>query len=730
MSALTQRAMQHPGTLRAARAIVQPGRNCWRVERADRFYCIQDAADYFRLVRQALCDARDTVFITGWDIASTIDLAPGLDATEAPTRLDELIAFIAKRRPHLQIYILIWDYGSLYTLEREPLTRWRLGWRTPRRVHFGFDDHHPVGASHHQKIVVVDDRLAFCGGIDLTGHRWDTAEHRIEEPARKTIMGLPYGPYHEVQAMVSGPAAASLGVLSRDRWRSLGYEQLPPIVTPSSAAWPSDVVPDLIDVNVAISRTVPASEMHPAIRECEALFHDSIARADRLIYIESQYFTEETLAGALAERLRERDGPEVVIVAPKECYGWLERQTMGAFRDSAFRQLKDADRHSRLRLVYPLASRSHEVPTFVHSKVMIVDDELLRIGSANFARRSMGMDTECDLAVEAGGDPNTRAGIRRIRNRLIAEHLGLAEEAVEHELQRAGSLRALIDVRQSADRALVPIELVTDDAAEPSPAIRAATDPGEPIGFGSTVTQLVPRIDATGGSPLRIWILPAIALLAAVVMSDAINTRPEFQAVRDALEGTSSLRAAVAVGTGAFVIAGLLLVPLELLTIVAAVALGARRGGIVAAIGTLALALTGYAAGRAMGPPGVARWVSRRSYRSVAQLGARGVIGMIVLRLSSIASTGAIHLLCGAGRVAMIPYVVGTILGMTPAIVALSILGGLLRDTLIRPSLSTALMTVGVAVLLLVVAGAVRTLLLIRQFAPSVAMHRDRAQFG
>ena len=172
-----------------ASPILRPGRNCWRVDRADRFYCIQDAADYFRLVRRALLDARDTIFILGWDFAAAVDLDPGGDTSEGPTRLDELIAFVSRRRPGLRCHILIWDYGALYTLEREPLTRWRLRWRTRRNVHFGFDDHHPVGASHHQKIVVVDDALAFCGSVDLTGHRWDECAHRLDEPARKTLIG-------------------------------------------------------------------------------------------------------------------------------------------------------------------------------------------------------------------------------------------------------------------------------------------------------------------------------------------------------------------------------------------------------------------------------------------------------------------------------------------------------------------------------------------------------------
>jgi phospholipase D1/2 len=730
MSGATQRAGHVPSTGLQG-AIIQPGRNCWRLDRAERFYCIQDAAHYFQLVRRALLGARDTVFILGWDIASTIDLVPGLSGADAPTRLDALIAFIAKRRPQLRIYILIWDYGSLYTLEREPLTRWRLRWRMPRRVRFGFDDRHPVGASHHQKIVVVDDQLAFCGGIDLTGHRWDTSDHRLEEPARKTIMGRPYGPYHEVQAMVSGPAAASLGVLSRDRWRSIGHDHLPRMGKPSDALWPADIAPDLTGVDVAISRTTPASDGQPAIRECEALFHDSIARAKRSIYIENQYFTDDALAGALAARLSEPDGPEVVIVVPKECHGWLERQTMGAFRDAAFRRLTDADTSGRLRLVYPMASRAHDVPTFVHSKVMIVDDELVRIGSANFARRSMGMDSECDLAVEAGGDAQVRAGIRRIRDRLVAEHLGLAVAAVSLQMERIGSLRAVIDAHRGADRTLLPVEPVTDQVAEPSAVLRATIDPGEPLGFGPTLTQMVPAADATGSStPLRVWILPAIALLAALVTSAAVNTRLEFQAARDVLHGTASLPSALWIGTTAFVVAGLLLVPLELLTIAAAVAFGARRGGLVAAVGLLALAVIGYLAGRAIGASGVVQWVSRRSYRSVRQLGARDVIGVLVLRLSSVASTGAVSLLCGAGRVPFVMYMAGTIIGVFPAIVALSALGSAFREALLDPSMSNALTTIAVAVLLVVLGSAIRTLLLIRQFGPSIARHRDRAEFG
>jgi phospholipase D1/2 len=730
MTASSKRVALAGGTAATAAAIVQPGKNCWRVDRAHRFYCIQDAADHFRLVRQALLAARRTVFILGWDIMAKVDLLPGATPSDAPTRLHELLAFVVRRRPHLRCYILIWDHAALYTLERDPFSRWRLGWGMPRRVRFMFDDRHPIGGSHHQKIVVVDDQLAFSGGIDLTGHRWDTAAHRVEEPARLNATGEPYGPYHEIQAMVSGPVAASLGVLARDRWRALGEEGILPLAASTADLWPSDVSPDLEDVDVAIARTLPASDTQPAVRECETLFLDSIAAAKRMIYIESQYFTNDTMGAALAARLREPDGPEVLVVTPKDCHGWIEKKTMGAFRDGVFRQLLAADTHKRLRIVYPAASRAQDVPTFIHSKVMIVDDELVRIGSANFSRRSMGVDTECDLAVEARGDSRVQAGVRGIRDRLLGEHLGLPVEAVARGIERAGTVCAFVDASERAEHTLVRIQVGAEEPP-PSEALRAAADPDEPIGSGTALAQLLPPVDARNErSSLRLWI-PAIVLAVAVAStSTALVRRPEFQTARDALAATIELPPPLWIGAGAFVLANLALIPLEVAAIVAGVVFGGLRGGLVALFGSLVAAAIGYVAGGAIGPAGLTRWMSRRSYRSARQLGARGVVGVIVLRLASVASAGSVHLLCGAGRVPFGAYMVGTVIGLTPAVAALSGLGALLRHTLLHPSVPNAAITIGAGLLLIAFAVGLRAFLLIRQFAPSVSLHRDRAEFG
>jgi uncharacterized membrane protein YdjX (TVP38/TMEM64 family) len=537
--------------------------------------------------------------------------------------------------------------------------------------------------------------------------------------------------------MVDGAAAASLGVLARDRWRALGAEGLPPVRNSPDEMWPADVEADLTDVPVAISLTMPrplTRDSDAPVRDAENLFVDSIAAAQRLIYIESQYFTNARLSRCLAARLAEETGPEVIVVMPWDVHGWLEQKTIGPFRDRVCRQLIAADRHKRLRLVYPVAARSRDVDTFVHSKVMIVDDLFARIGSTNFNNRSMSVDTECDLAVEADADSRTRNGILRIRDRLLGEHLGLKVDEVAAAIERAGSVGALIDACASRDRTLERIELQPETEDAPSEAMQAAVDPNEAMGFGGDVERLIPAVDATdGGSPLRIWILPSVVLAAAAIVawnSLGSYSEPELREAQRALQSMPRTPVFLLVAAGIFLLGGLALIPLELLAMVAGVLFGPLIGASVALAGSLISAVAGYAIGRTIGPPGIARWISRSAYRSGQRVAAKGVMGVVMLRLASVASAGAVHLLCGAGRVPFGPYLLGTAIGMLPPMAALAGLGALLRQTLLAPSIGHAFATIGVALLLLLIASIGRVLTLIRQFAPARASQRRRAEFG
>ncbi|MDH3265063.1 MAG: phospholipase, partial [Paracoccaceae bacterium] len=230
--------------------ILQEGSTCWRMRHAERAAVLVDGAAYFGALRAALLKAQRSVFIVGWDIDSRVELLgeePKPD-DDAPTKLGELLTYLVDRRPELRIHLLLWDYSVVYALEREPLPSINLDWATPRQIKVCLDDVLPLGASHHQKIVVIDDAIAFCGGLDLTIRRWDTAEHSLEHPRRRDPDGKPYDPFHDIQMCVDSEAALVLADLVRQRWLDAACEH-PLAAEPTGDPWPEGLEPDFTGVD-------------------------------------------------------------------------------------------------------------------------------------------------------------------------------------------------------------------------------------------------------------------------------------------------------------------------------------------------------------------------------------------------------------------------------------------------------------------------------------------------
>lgn len=435
--------------------LFREGHNCWRVEQASRMAVVIDAADYFRVARDAMLEAREQIILVGWDVDPRILLDPEAGDGESPNCLAEFVPWLAKRRPDLRINLLIWNMGFIKMLGRGlslfTLARWRLA----RHVSIRFDSSHPIGATHHQKILVIDDSIAMCGGIDMTSDRWDTPEHLDQDPRRRRPSGRPYMPWHDTSGVVDGDAAAALGDLARDRWHRATGKRLPSPVR-HEAPWPERLEPLVRNRAVAIARTAPKAENGPEIREIEQLYIDMIERARRFIYADNQYFASRRIAEALARRLQERDGPEIVIVNPISADGWLQEAAMGSARAALFFALADLDKHQRLEIYTPQTAAGEDI--YVHSKLMIVDDRILRVGSSNMNNRSMGLDSECDLAIESpdGDAPDT--AIRHLRETLMAEHLGTTAEVVRDAFDRTGSLIGTIEGLRGDGKTLVPYE--------------------------------------------------------------------------------------------------------------------------------------------------------------------------------------------------------------------------------------------------------------------------------
>ena len=211
------------GAARSLESLFAPGRNCWRVARAERVSFIVDGEAYFKAFAHAALRAERSIAILGWDFHSRTRLYHGVRGV--PEMLGEFLNFLAKRRRRLRIHILTWDYPVIFAKGRELSPIYGLGWRPHRRVKLRYDDHYPIGASQHQKIVTIDGSLAFCGGLDLTRSRWDTCQHGAGDVRRINEGDTEgYAPFHDTMMAMDGAAAAHA---RRDRPRALAARLRP-----------------------------------------------------------------------------------------------------------------------------------------------------------------------------------------------------------------------------------------------------------------------------------------------------------------------------------------------------------------------------------------------------------------------------------------------------------------------------------------------------------------------
>jgi phosphatidylserine/phosphatidylglycerophosphate/cardiolipin synthase-like enzyme len=399
-------------------------------------------ARYFEALAAALPMARKSILVIGWQFDPRTRLIPAGSLHDRGTEIGHLLRRLQVQNPDLQVKMLIWRSPLIIAWSQGFFPQKSVAWFKRKSIDFRLDRARPIGGCHHQKVVVIDDCLAFTGGGDISVDRWDSPEHFDRDPARATPAGRICPPRHEVMTMMDGPAARALGDLARQRWLDATGERLEPCA-PDEHLWPEGWTPDFREVEVGIARTEPAWRGRPAIRENERLHLEGIRRAKRLIYLENQYFTSPVIAAAIAERLEEKDGPEVVIVSTARAPSWFDHAAMDGARSALVQRLRKADLYGRLSLWTPLTRGG--APIIVHSKVTAIDDLFLRVGSTNLNNRSCGFDTEVDVAWEAEweGDDVSLA-IHRFRSHLLAHFLGVDADAVEQAHGELDSLGAAI----------------------------------------------------------------------------------------------------------------------------------------------------------------------------------------------------------------------------------------------------------------------------------------------
>ena len=669
--------------------------NAWKIARADRAAVLIDAAHYFGALREAMKKAEKSILIVGWDINSRTRLVgeSGRVDDSMPDTLGDFMTALVRAKPQLRIKLLLWDYSIFYSLEREFLPFLALQWKTPRQIELCLDDTVPIGSAHHQKIVVIDDKVAFSGGLDLTIRRWDCSKHSPDNPCRTDPAGAPYAPFHDVQMLVDGPVARSLAELVRDRWWEATSEKIA-WATSSTDPWPRSIAPDFSAVEVAISRTVPHGCSRTEVREVEAQFLDMIDAAQRYIYVENQFLTCSVVADRLAKRLAENPALVALIVVPKTYNSWVGEKAMLAGRSRFICTVRRSS-VDRVRFVYPHVGMSeHCADVMVHSKIMIVDDRFLRVGSANLCNRSMGADTECDLTIEAK-DASERGAIRRIMSRLLGEHCGAAPDCILAEIEGTGSLLGALDATCRNERQLLDLKCDEESVGDLlASSVEAFADPEEPIGpveapasdsRRSAGRRTVARIAKTG---VLISAAIALSLLWRTAYVSNLTDPAALEAYMAQIAASPVAPVLVAL---VFIVAGLIGFPVTLLIAGTAVSFGAWLGFLYATMGAVLSAIVTYLIGRRLGSRPLRRLIGPRLNRIRRSIDRTGVVAVATIRLVPIAPFTLVNLVAGAFRVSIADYLVGTFLGLLPGIVILSLLGDHLGRIIREPTMSDAI---------------------------------------
>ncbi|MCB1119943.1 MAG: VTT domain-containing protein [Verrucomicrobiae bacterium] len=658
--------------------------------------------EYYKSARYAMLQAQKRIVLLAWEFHSQVKLVFEDTEDGLPVEMGPFLNALLDRNEELEIYILVWDYSLIYMMERE----WKIfsDWlKHPHpRLHFESDRTAPSGASHHQKVLSVDDCVVFCGGMDISISRWDTTRHLFEDKRRVNPDGESYDPYHDASAVLTGEAADDLVKMVHQRWEYATGETLKPVSTGDvNAIWPPEADKLFENVEVGCSRIFASPKEDPS--QIEQLHLDLFSSARKLIYMENQYFSSNKITESLIEQLQKEDGPEVVILLPKTTSGWLVESTVGLLRDRLLEKLEEADRYDRLRVYAPMTAndKGDRKEVYVHAKLTVVDDRIFKVGSANLSNRSMKVDSECDLTI-AFEDEDDR--IRAIRHRLLSMHSGIdVEEWAKIEANHSSLVDALDQAPVESGRQLLePYHYGCESEVKRRLADTQLLDPDDPIDPKYWLKKVISKEERpfVWRRILSIVVSVAVALFVgfAIVWGWKEILGPD-KAVAWLNQFEESLWAPFWILL-IFVLGGTLGVPLNFMLITTALVMGSRIAVISGVSGALISAMAGFYVGRLLGQPLVEKFGTESVNKLNEKLGERSFRSVAFIRLIPVAPFFLFNLFAGASQLRFKHYFWGTLLGMTPGMCAVVFLANRAEAAVRHPGWGTILVFVSLLVLL------------------------------
>jgi phosphatidylserine/phosphatidylglycerophosphate/cardiolipin synthase-like enzyme len=366
-----------------------------------------DGAEFLPLAAEELAKAQSHVHMTGWYFSPEL----ALTRDEDPVTVRNLLAELAERIP---VRVLIWSGAPVRVFSptrgdvQDMVERFCRG----TKITCEFDNCVRFWHCHHEKTIVIDDRVAFVGGSDLTydgGDPYDSPEHK----ARGGVG------WHDIATRLRGPIVADVAEHFRLRWHGTTDEALASPAAPEPAG----------DLTVQLVRTIPESIYEQNLPRGDFSVLESYVRAirsaERFIYIENQFLWSPEIVELLAEKLRNppRDDFRIVVLLPVNANDGAD-----VSRGQVAALIHADDDHGRFLAcsVYARVGTLHD-PVYVHAKIAIVDDRWLTVGSANLNEHSLFNDSEVNVVVQ----DEELAGQTRLR--LWSEHLELPIDEIRDE---------------------------------------------------------------------------------------------------------------------------------------------------------------------------------------------------------------------------------------------------------------------------------------------------------
>ncbi|AEE24662.1 SNARE associated Golgi protein-like protein [Glaciecola sp. 4H-3-7+YE-5] len=683
-----------------ASALFKENENCWKTSQATHATPLIDGENYYRALHSAICKAKHSIFIVGWDIDSRIRLLRGEEEknASAPSVISELLKWKAEQHQDIKIYLLRWDSSLAFFSQREMWAKEVWDNKTPDNVETALDSTIPMGGSQHQKIVVIDDEIAFSGGMDVSTNRWDTREHLVEQPERVGPDG-PHGPLHDVQILTSGPIVMSFAHLVRWRWnrisekKAIDYSPIQDQSNALPASWPDDFPPTMNNLPCAVARTIPFMDGVEPVQEVRRMLLDLIAQAQHFIFIENQFTTRQEIAEALNKRLKACPDLQVIVVSSYEPKGKFESEAYWASRIDFKRILENGIESERVKITYSTVTNEQGKSTQkrVHSKVMSIDDRYLVIGSSNISNRSMSLDTEVDL-VFAGDCEQNKKDITRVRHDLLAEHTGRSIEQVEEIFANDDPLNRLLSDQAEYGYQLAEVsdEQFTNKAWQP--VFSSLSDPEKPL--IAPIQMSSGKVVGVGNPKQKTIVFMLVALLVLVLgglVYWASHSIPWLTAenLEQFLEDTKGTMWVIPTICIIYVIAGLVFFPVTVLSLAVAAVYGPIWGPIYGMLGALISSATLFGLGHIMGERGLRKMGGAKIQAVDDKFKDSGIVGVAVIRLIPIAPFSLVNLVAGISSIGLIQFLAGTFLGMFPPMIAKGLVGDSLSKIFTNPSPET-----------------------------------------